>query len=167
MRISSYSGDAFFIEFKENTGHGWTKIVVAHREQGLVDSGHQCGRAHGKRRCGICRWLLGEVIGILTHHLVLTIIARDLDPEILIDVERQRLIRQVLQGIHQDLGGDTHLAIVLRFNIHRDLHDRLQVRSYHREFVLFDDKKKILQDGKHRIGVDHTIDLLQLFQEGR
>ena len=101
---------------------------------------------HGK--CGgfVCRRFFWKIIRVLPHHFVLTVVAGDFNTKILVDIKRQRLVRKVLQRIHQDLCRNTNAATVLGFNIKMDFHHRFQVGSNNRQFVGFNLKKEIFQD---------------------
>jgi len=110
VRIRGDALHTFFIQLEENAGHSRAKIICARSEQGLVDGGDQ--RIGGGAKAGgvIGHRFFWEIIGVFTHHLVFTVVAGDLDTEVLIDVEGEGLIGQVLKRVDQDLGRDTNAA---------------------------------------------------------
>ena len=146
MSIGSHTLQAFFIQFKEHTGHGRTQVIVARGKQGLIDRRNQGRGHHGKRSCVVGRGFLREIVRIFTHYLVLTIITGDFNGKILVNIERQGLIGNVFQRIHQDFGRNTHFTTVFGFNFQLNTHHGLQVGGHYGQPVFFHFKEEIFKD---------------------
>lgn len=89
-----------------------------------------------------------KIVRVLSHDFVFTVVACDFDTKIFVDIKRQRLVRKVLQRIHQDLCRNTNAATVLGFNIKVDFHHGFQVGSNNCQLVGFNLKRKSSRIGK-------------------
>ncbi len=164
--IGGHALHALFIEFKEYPGHGRAQVVGTGCEKRFIDGGHQCIGRSGETGGIVGYGLFREIVGIFAHHLVFSVIAGDLDPEILVDVEGEGLIGKIFQRVDQDLSRYTDPSRFFRLYIHLYPHHGFEIGRYHSELILIYLKQKILQDGQDGIGVDHTGDVLKLSKQG-
>lgn len=165
MCISGDTLHAFFVQLKENAGHCRAEVVGAGCEQCFVYRGDQCiGR--GSEAGGIiCNRFLGEIVGVFAHDFVFPVIAGDLDAEIFVDVECERLIGEVFERVDQNFGRNTNTTGFFRIDINLNAHDRFQVCCHDGELIFIDLKQKIFQDGQYGVCIDHTGDVLKLTKE--
>ena len=95
VSVGGYKLNAFRGKLKEYACHGWPQVVATNSKQCFVDCGKEGDARHGKTGSIIGCWLFGKIVGVFSHHFILTIIAGNFNGKVFIDIESERLIGDI------------------------------------------------------------------------
>ena len=166
--VTCHKSDIFRCHVKIDTIHLWTEFVVGSSEETASDTiQHHLGihRNTARHLAHACRHR--EFVTILTNQIVLTILVVDLYGESVgIHIERDGLLRNLLDGTDELLGTDGKLALALGIrNLKMGNHGCLTVGSRHFQHSASQFEKDAIENWQSILRTLHTIDCLQAIAE--